>query len=78
MVYEQLGCAEGPSVTFAVVVAFLLPILVFIGALAGFGLLLEGWVAESHQVPLAVGSALATTVGVMLVVRGWMRSHRKQ
>lgn len=77
-VYEQLGCVEGPSVTSAVVLAFLVPLLVFIVALAGFGWLLEDRVAESHQVPLAVILAVVTTIGVMLVVRVWIQAHRKQ
>jgi hypothetical protein len=60
------------------VVAFLVPIIVFIGALAGFGRLLKDVVAASYQVPLAVALALTTTIGVMLVVRAWTRPHRKQ
>jgi len=76
--YEQLGCVEGPSVTRAVLLAFVAPIVAFIGALAGFGRLLENVVAESYQVPLAVVLALTTTIGVMLVVRVLIRPHQKQ
>lgn len=78
MVYEQLGCMDGPSVTWAVMLAFLVPILVFVGSLAGFGLLLENAVPKAYQVPLTAGLALATTTGVMLIVRVLVRRRRKQ
>jgi uncharacterized membrane protein len=77
-VYERLGCVEGPSITRPVLLAFLLPILVFIGTLAGFGWLLKDAVAESYQMPLAAALALTTTAVVMLVVRRLLRPHRKQ
>lgn len=77
-VYEQFGCAGGPSIAWAVVVAFLVPILVFIGALAGFGRLLEGAVNTRYQMPLAAALALAATTGVMLVLRVATRRHQKK
>lgn len=75
-VYEQLGCAGGPSIAWAVVLAFLVPILVFIGALAGFGWLLEVAVDPRYQMPLAAALALAATTGVMLMVR--VATRRRQ
>ncbi len=75
-VYEQLGGSEGPPVTRVALVAFLLPILVFVATLAGFGWLLQGHVAERCQTPLAVVLALATTAGVMLAARVVMRPRR--
>lgn len=75
-VYEQLGCARGPSITWTVVLAFLLPLLVFIGTLAGFGRLMEDVVSARYQMPLAAAMALAATTGVMLVVRVLTRRHR--
>jgi len=77
-VYEQLGCAEGPSIAWAVVLAFLAPILVFIGALAGFGWLLEGAVGARYQMPLAAALALAATTGVMLMARVATRRRPKK
>lgn len=77
-VYEHLGGSEGPPITRMVLVAFLLPILVFIVALGGFGWLLQDAVAGPYQTPLALVLALATTVGVLLVVRILSRPHRKK
>ncbi len=76
-VYEQLGCVDGPSVTGPVVLAFLVPILVFVAALGGLAWLLESAVARPYQTPVAVALALATTAGVMLVVRVLVRPRRK-
>jgi membrane protein DedA with SNARE-associated domain len=60
------------------VVAFLVPILVFIGALAGFGWLLEDTVDARYQMPVAAALALAATTGVMLVLRVATRRHQKK
>jgi len=75
-VYERLGDCKGPPVTRTVLVAFLLPIVVFVATLAGYGWLLKDAVAESYQTPLAVVLALATTTGVMWVVRVVARPRR--
>lgn len=77
-VYEQLGCVEGPSIAWTVVFAFLVPIVVFIAALAGFGRIMEGAVSAKAQTPLAAALALATTAGVMLVVRVLAGRHRRK
>lgn len=74
-VYEQLGCAKGPSIVGAVVVAFLVPILVFLGTLAGFGWLLESVVPARCQTPLAAALALTATTGVMVGIRVAARRH---
>jgi hypothetical protein len=76
-VYEQLGGSEGPPVTRKVLVAFLLPIVVFVAALGGFGWLLQGAVGQRVQTPAALVLALATTAGMMLAVRSVARHHRK-
>jgi len=76
-VYGQLGCSEGPPVTRAVLIAFLLPILVFVVMLAGFGWLVQNAVAGPYRTPLATVLALAVTTGVMLTVRVVARLHRK-
>ncbi|MEN6574858.1 MAG: hypothetical protein ABFD90_00850 [Phycisphaerales bacterium] len=77
-VYEHLGCTEGPPITRMVFVAFLLPLLVFIAALGGFGWLLRGAVAGPYRTPLALVLALAATTGLMLVVRIVARPHREK
>jgi hypothetical protein len=77
-IYEQLGSIEGPSVTSAVVVAFLMPMVLLIVALTGFGRLLENAVARPYQTPLALLLALIATAGVMLVVRVLIRPHQKK
>ena len=60
-VYEQLGRAAGPSVVKKVVVAFLLPLVVFIGLLAGFERILAGVID---------GKGLRTGVSFLLAVLG--------
>jgi len=77
-VYEQLGCAEGPSIAWTSVIAFVVPILLFIGSLAGFGRLLEGAVDTRCQTPLAAAMAVAATTGTMLVVRVATGRRRKK
>lgn len=77
-VYEQLGCAEGPSVAPAALLAFLLPVVVFATALGGYGWLLKGVVAGPYLTPLAAALALLTTTGVMLIARVLTRLHRKR
>jgi len=59
-----------------VLIAFLVPILVFMTALGGFGWFLKNTVAKPYQTPLALVLALAVTVAVMLVVRIATRPHR--
>jgi hypothetical protein len=67
-VYEQIGKTDGPSVTLKVLIAFLLPIAVFAGALAACGAFLSGIVAPRYETPLAFVAALAVTTAVMLIV----------
>lgn len=76
--YRKLGCVEGPSMTREVLIAFLLPIVVFVAALGGFGYLLKDVVAKPYQTPLALVSAVLTTAALMLVVRALVRRHRKE
>lgn len=69
---------DDPPITREVLIAFLLPILVFTAALGGFGWLLKDTTAKPYQTPLALVLALVTTTGVMGVVRWVARSHRKK
>ena len=67
-VYEHLSQIEGPGVAFKVVIAFLLPIVVFIGCLATFeGILAE--VTNSKGVQTVVGFLLALMVsGICILI----------
>jgi hypothetical protein len=76
--FEKLGCADGPSITRDVSLAFLLPILAFVVFLGGLGWLLRDLVGEPYQTPLAAGMALPATVALMLVVRFLMRRRQRR
>ena len=76
--YRQLGCAEGPSVTLTVLVAFLLPLVLFIVSLGAFGGWLEGRVAESYRTLLALILALLVTTGLMLAVQAVSRLRSRK
>lgn len=69
-VYEQLGKAEGPSVVLKVVLAFLLPLLVFIGLLAGFEKTLGRWI-DVKELRTAVSLLLAVlgTLALVLIIK---------
>jgi protein-S-isoprenylcysteine O-methyltransferase Ste14 len=67
-IYEQLGKAEEPSVTRKVLIAFLLPITVFVVALALFGRLLGDFLAPRCVTLIACVLASAVTVAVMWAV----------
>lgn len=67
-VYERLGRAGGPSVTYKVIVAFALPITAFAIALAAFEHLLANAVAERSRTFVAFAAALALTVGLMRAI----------
>ncbi|MHC4500752.1 MAG: SoxR reducing system RseC family protein [Planctomycetota bacterium] len=68
--YRQLGSVRGPSILGKVVLAFLLPMLVFIVSLAFFEKILAG-AAMARQVQTALGlaAALAVTFICVLVAR---------
>ncbi len=61
-VYRKLGNTKGPSVVLKAVVAFLLPILVFIGCLAGFE-------AISGRTGVSFVLAVAVTFVMMSIVK---------
>ena len=69
-VYHRLGQAKGPSVVFRVLVAFVVPIAVFIGVLLLFERFFGAAVdTEKLRTGLAFLSALAVTVAVIFAVR---------
>jgi Kef-type K+ transport system membrane component KefB len=77
-VYQRLGHTGGSSVASKVIIAFALPIVAFVAALATFDHLLSGAVAEQYRTLAAFALALTCTVGLMLVVSALVkRSHRK-
>ena len=65
-VYEHLSKVEGPSVVLKVILAFLLPILVFIGSLAAFEEILAK-VIHSKELQTVIGSVLALVVSSAFV-----------
>jgi hypothetical protein len=69
-VYEQLGGAPGPSVALKAVLAFLLPLMVFIVSLAVFERVLAGAInTEQVQTALSFLLALLATFICILITR---------
>ncbi len=77
-VYGRLGAPGGPSVAFKAVVAFLLPMVMFVVALGVFGGLLGGIVAGPYRTPLALVLALSATAAILWGVRILVRLHRRK
>ena len=79
-VYRQLGEAEGPSVFFKVVAAFLVPLVVFIGSLAVFEVILAKVVnAGALKTGISLVLALSVTFVCTLVIKvacGQRRKHK--
>jgi len=69
-IYRHLGNAEGPSVVCKILVAFLLPIVVFIGVLTVFEEAFGG-VISSKGLRTICGflSAVAATYGCILITK---------
>lgn len=65
-VYEHLSTMEGPSVVLKVVVAFLMPMVVFIGSLAAFEEILAK-VIHSKELQTVIGLVLALVVSSAFV-----------
>ena len=77
-VYQQLGKAQGPSVVSNVVVAFLLPVVVFIAALAAFEEILPKAVnSKESQTALSFLLALAVSFICILITKAinWTRTN---
>jgi len=69
-VYEQLGNTSGPSVVLKVILAFLLPLIVFIASLAVFERLLAGTINNGRaQIALSLLLALLVVFVCMLITR---------
>jgi len=69
-IYEQLGGTPGPSVTLNVILAFLLPLLVFIVSLAVFEKVLAGTFNTGRlQTVVSFLLALLVTFACILITR---------
>jgi len=69
-IYKQLGDVEGPSVVVKVIVAFLLPLVVFIVSLAVFQEILAKAISTQRvQTALSLLLALLVTFVCILIVR---------
>jgi len=77
-VYRQVGKAQGPSVAFKAVSAFLLPILVFIAALAVFeGILAEVINTKGLQTAFSLLAAVTSAFVCILIMRAINRQLSK-
>ncbi|MEN8128178.1 MAG: hypothetical protein ABFR90_10300 [Planctomycetota bacterium] len=79
LMYEKLGKAKGPNVAIKAIVAFLVPIGVFIGGLAGSQRLLSGRFEEKTLTLVSFLLALCLTllvVFVMRAIRGLVKEPR--
>ncbi len=69
-IYGQLGGSSGPSVALKAILAFLLPLMVFIVSLAVFERVLAGEIAtEQMQTVLSFVLALLVTFVCVLITR---------
>ena len=69
-VYQRLGNSKSPSVVLKVLIAFLLPMAVFIGSLAAFERVLAGTIATKKlATAVNVVLALSVTFAVIVIIR---------
>ena len=77
-VYTKLGKSKGPSIAMKAIVAFLLPIVVFIASLVLFEKLLENLIMTKHlRTAIGVPAALAVTFTIILITR-YINRHDRQ
>ncbi|MDT8302130.1 MAG: hypothetical protein RQ760_11650 [Sedimentisphaerales bacterium] len=70
IIYHQLGNSNGPSVVVKVVIAFLLPLVVFIFSLAAFQEIFTKTISSQNmQTGLSLVSALLVTFSCILIIR---------
>lgn len=67
--YEKMGKAAGPNVATKAIIAFLVPILVFIGILAAGQRLLKGRFEENILTVVSFLAAVCITLLVVFVIR---------
>jgi Fe2+ transport system protein B len=75
-VYEHISKIQGPSVVFRVFIAFLLPMLVFIGCLSAFERILAE-VTNSKGAQTVIGFLLALTASFICILITKAISHRQ-
>ena len=69
-VYEQVGRSEGPSIVKKVVLAFLVPLVVFVISLAVFEKMFSGVISAGQvQSALSFASALSLTFVCVLLAK---------
>jgi len=69
-VYKQLGESEGPSVVWKVVLAFLLPLVVFIVLLGVFGrILVKAIDAKELRTGVSLLLSICVTLAVVLIIK---------
>jgi len=69
-IYQQLGNINTPSVLAEVTIAFLLPLLVFIGFLAVFGQIFSKTIdTKVLQTPLSFLLSLSATFALILIIK---------
>jgi hypothetical protein len=69
LMYEKLGSAKGPNVAWKVIVAFLVPIGVFIGGLAAGQHFLQSRFEGDSLTLVSFFLALCLTLLVMIIIR---------
>lgn len=77
-VYQRLGNQSGPSVAAGAFAAFLLPLLVFIAALAVAQKLLPNFLGnETHQILVALLLAVSISFAAVLLTRKLFHSENE-
>lgn len=76
--YEKMGKAEGPNVAWKAIVAFLVPIAVFIGVLAGSQQLLDGRLEGRGLTMISFLLAACVTLLVVFVIRAVSGPNKKE
>lgn len=67
--YEKLGQSKGPGVAWKVTAAFLVPIVVFIGSLAGLNRLLQGTFEGNMLTLISFSAAVILTLLTVFLIR---------
>jgi ABC-type Na+ efflux pump permease subunit len=76
-IYQWLGSIKGPSIVVGVIVAFLLPLMVFIAALAAFEeVLAKAMNSKEAQTALSFLLALAVTAVFIFIIKAKQPRHR--
>jgi uncharacterized membrane protein (DUF485 family) len=77
-VYRKMAGSEGPPVTFSVIMAFLLPLVIFIAALAAGQVLLKRLNANLPVTAISLILAFLVTACYVLVARVIVKNRAKR